>query len=111
MNTLPLFEAMSALSTQMVSAAIDNDWDRLVELEKKMAQLRKELIRHDAGHASDATPSFDDLVRKTGLIQQMLEDDQEIRRHTAPWLASARKLLTDGVRDRAVRSAYSALSD
>ncbi len=34
-----------------------------------------------------------EIARKRGLIQQLLDDDAEIRRHTEPWMEHVRKLL------------------
>jgi len=103
-----LFESMSILSAGMVEAAQANDWDRLVALEHQMADIRAELMRiePDGRQAADLTEA--DTARKASLITAMLRNDEEIRRHVEPWLASTRKLLGSAQRDRAVRSAYGA---
>ncbi|KON80236.2 flagellar protein FliT [Azoarcus sp. PA01] len=99
---------MSILSAAMVEAAQANDWDRLVALEHEMAAIRVELMRIEADGRQPAEQSEADAARKAALITAMLRNDEEIRRHVEPWLASTRKLLAGAQRDRAVRSAYGA---
>lgn len=108
MSTLALFESMSILSAGMLEAAQANDWDRLVVLEHEMADIRAEVMRTDPDGRQAADQSEADAARKASLITAMLGNDEEIRRHVEPWLASTRKLLGSAQRDRAVRSAYGA---
>jgi flagellar protein FliT len=109
MSTLPLFESMHALSIGMVEAARANAWEQLAALEEEMAHLRHEAMRLDAQQDPAAAPlSPEDARHKAELISQMLENDREVRTHVEPWLESTRKLLSAGVRDRAVRAAYGA---
>jgi hypothetical protein len=49
-----------------------------------------------------------DLARKRSLIQRILEDDAEVRRHTEPWMEHMRQYLGNGVRRRDVEKAYAA---
>lgn len=86
---LSLYKEISRLSQRMVNAAQANDWDRLVELERRVVALRDKLIAADASLAL-STP---DLRHKQCLIQQILEDDAEIRRHTEPWMERMRQYL------------------
>ena len=86
---IKLYEEISTLSQHMVSAAQANNWARLVELECRVAALRKKLIASDDSLAL-STP---ELLHKQSLIQQILEDDAEIRRHTEPWMERVRHFL------------------
>ncbi len=106
MNTLSLFESMATTSANMLDAARANDWDRLATLEREMAAMRDELMRLEPnGRQSDGLTAPEHL-RKVTLVEQMLDNDREIRRHVEPWLASTRKLLSGSSRERAVRAAY-----
>lgn len=98
---IDIYEDMSALSAQMVDAARTQDWDRLVGLEKSVSALRMAL----AAEENDAL-STDEIERKRSLIQRILEDDAEIRRHTEPWMEHIRKFLGDATRRRSVERAY-----
>lgn len=102
-SQLDLYQQMSALSAHMVEAAQTQDWERLVELEATVSELRKTLMTAD-GNDLDAG----ERVAKAALIQRILDDDAEIRRHTEPWMEHVRQFLGDGVKKRQVEQAYGA---
>jgi flagellar protein FliT len=95
------FEEMSALSARMVEAARSQNWDSLVALESSVAALRQTLVNEDDSGLSSA-----DIERKAALIQQILEDDAEIRRHTEPWMEHLRRFLGDASKKQQVDRAY-----
>lgn len=102
-----LYEGIRALSSDMVNAARTNDWDRLVTLERGVAALRDKLIAN-SGPGPDAATSAAESDHKRGLIQQILEDDAEIRRHTEPWMEHVRQFLGSQNRRKQVQHAYAA---
>ena len=73
----------------MVEAARASDWERLVGLERNVATLRDGLIDEDDNNSL----SLAELDAKHGLIQRILDDDAEIRRHTEPWMEQVRRFL------------------
>lgn len=93
MPTMPsqieLFEEMSALSARMVGAARSHDWDTLIHLEKSVAALRQALLADD----DTAALTSAEIEMKHALIQRILDDDAEIRRHTEPWMEKLRRFL------------------
>lgn len=97
-----LYEEMSALSAQMVEAAQANDWDRLVVLERSVAKLRNALLADD----DNGSLTSAEIELKRALIQRILDDDAEIRRHTEPWMDQVRQFLGGGNRRREVQRAY-----
>lgn len=101
---IELYEQMSALSSQMVEAAKANDWGRLVTLEKSISALRDILMVEDDNSA--LSPA--DLEQKRTLIQRILDDDAEIRRHTEPWMEQVRQFLGGSRKRRQVEKAYGA---
>lgn len=105
MDTLPLYEAMHHLSSEMLLAARANDWDQFCLLESEAAELRERLMRSE--QPSDAA-LLDEAgrARKIALIQQILAEDREIRSHTDPWLDQVRTLLAGNSRQRALNNAY-----
>lgn len=107
--TLKAFEEMAQISTEMVAAAVANDWDRLTQLEKGMHELRKALAILEPAGAQLPGLDASEQQRKAELITRILEDAEVVRTHVDPWMVSTRKLLSDGARDRAVRNAYGAL--
>lgn len=103
-SQIEIYEDMSNLSTQMVEAARTQDWDHLATLEEAVAGLRRSLqVDDDNSILSDA-----DLERKRTLIQQILEDDAEVRRHTEPWMEHVRQFLGSSNQRRRVERAYGA---
>ncbi|MFY9329818.1 MAG: flagellar protein FliT [Georgfuchsia sp.] len=88
-SPIDTYKEICALSTQMVEAARANDWERLVDLERNVAALRDSLI----GENDSTSPSPQELDLKRGLIQRILDDDAEIRRHTEPWMEQVRRFL------------------
>lgn len=104
-RNIELYEEICALSERMVNAAQCGQWDELVDLEHRVAALRDTLLAAD----DDAlTPA--DAERKRALIQRILADDAEVRRHTEPWMEQVRKFLGAGARARRVTEAYRAAS-
>ena len=89
---LKTYEQMAALSASMVTAARAGDWEGLMELEHQVALLADTL----AGGVD--RPAAVDASRKAALIQQILDDDAEIRRHTEPWMDRLRAYLGTGRR-------------
>lgn len=100
-SQIQLYEEMSLLSSRMVAAARARDWDNLVELEQGVCALRKALLALPDGDAAAAA----DLARKYSLIQRILEDDAEVRRHTEPWMERIRHFLGDTDRLRELQQA------
>lgn len=103
-SQIELYEEMSLLSSRMVDAARAGDWDNLIELEHGVAGLRDALMATPEDHNSLAT----DLDRRRSLIQRILEDDAEVRRHTEPWMEHVRRYLGDSARRHDVEAAYAA---
>ena len=103
-SQIELYEEMSRLSSRMVEAARSGDWDNLIELEQGVSGLRNILMTTP----EDSTAPATDQARKSSLIQSILEDDAEVRRHTEPWMEHMRQYLGHGARRRDVEKAYAA---
>lgn len=106
-NHIDRYEEVCALSARMVSAARAGEWDLLIALEARVAALRDRMMA-ETDASPDAAMIGPELARKRGLIQQLLDDDAEIRRYTEPWMEHVRKLLGDHGRRRRVQQAYAA---
>ncbi len=87
------YEEISALSARMVDAARRGDWDGLVDLERHVAALRDGLVS-EAAPMVGSSEALPEMARMRGLIQQILDDDAEVRRHTEPWMEQVRLLLS-----------------
>lgn len=104
MNTLAMYESMSAISVQMAEAAAACDWDRLVTLEKDCACL----ARHLETNGEPIRLTDEEKARKMDLIRRILAKDAEVRRHTEPWMEQVKQFLGGGARERTLRRAYGA---
>lgn len=104
---LERYEEIRTLSAAMVDAARANDWERLVELEHGVGVLRDALIAA-TDSVPDAATSAPESGRKRELIQQILADDAEIRRHVEPWMGHVRDFLDSQNHRRQVQKAYAA---
>ncbi len=95
---LDRYQEISALSARMADAARKGDWDELVDLERRVAALRDRL-NVDAMPLAGSLEAAPELARMRGLIQQILDDDAEVRRHTEPWMEQVRLLLSGHISD------------
>lgn len=93
-SQIMLYQEMNALSSCMAAAARARDWETLVRLERSVAALRDSLQDNDDS-LSDA-----ELQQKSQLIQRILDDDAEIRRHTEPWMDIVCRFLGEDARQR-----------
>lgn len=101
---IDLYQEMSRASAAMVAAAREGDWERLIDLEQGVARLRDTLM----SMPEDTAIARADLLQKRQLIERILDDDAEIRRHTEPWMEHVRHLLGDNQRLRELHRNYAA---
>jgi flagellar protein FliT len=101
---LSTYEAIAALTGEMLAAARASNWDRLADLEKDCAALIDKLRAEPA--PAPAEPGF--VRRKAEIIHRVLADDAAIREITQPWLATLRDLLQQSARASTVSRAYGA---
>lgn len=104
LTQIEIYEQMSLLSSRMVEAARANEWDQLIALEQNVSALRDTLMSNAS--EEDLAPEL--VSRKRNLIQRILDDDAEVRRHTEPWMEHVRQFLGQGARRRSVMNAYAA---
>ena len=97
------YESLSSLTGQMRAAAMEGEWDRLVELEEQCG-------RHVASMKElDATATLDEeaRLRKVALIRKILADDAEIRNLTEPWMAQLQRIMQSARQEQRLLEAYS----
>lgn len=99
---IALYQEMGDLSSRMVDAARANDWEALVTLERSVAILRNSVINDN----NNNNLSSRELKLKSQLIQRILADDAEVRRHTEPWMEHVRKFLGSSAKRQQVERAY-----
>ncbi len=90
-SQIELYKQMSLLSARMVQAARASDWDSLIDLERNVAALRDALQ-----DSAELHPAEIESGEKRHLVQTILENDAEVRRHTEPWMEKVRVFLGQG---------------
>jgi flagellar protein FliT len=96
------YEAILAITNQMLEAAQNSDWDKLVAREQECRRLTEELIANGTGEAL----SGELQQRKVRIIRQVLADDAEIRNITEPWMAQLQNILGSAGRTHKLHRAY-----
>ena len=97
------YEAILTITGQMLAAARNDDWDRLVALEQDCKRRVEELIANNSGQPL----SSQFHQRKAEIIRKVLADDAEIRNITEPWMAQLQNLIGSAGRERKLYQAYS----
>lgn len=98
------YRRMAEASGRMVSAARDDDWDRVCVLEKDCARIVAEL-----SSMGDLSPSDPDLrQQKIALMRRVLADDAEIRQLSEPWMAKLDAMMRTSENVGRVQRAYGA---
>jgi len=99
------YEQLSTIMGEMRAASAQEDWDRLVALEKQCGQ-------HVAAmKAADEAAVLDEDLRlkKVALIRKILADDAEIRNKVDPWLVQIQRLLQSVRQERRLQQAYNGI--
>lgn len=79
---LDYYEAIERASADMLSAAREGDWDRVVKLEGACAVLISQLKQ--AAHSRSLSPQA--VKTKAHIMRRILLNDAEIRHLAEPWL-------------------------
>ncbi|WP_350281819.1 flagellar protein FliT [Nitrosomonas sp.] len=102
MQIIATYEAILTITDQMLQAAKNSDWDRLVALEQDCKHLTTWLIeQHTYEQLSD-----EQKKKKVSLIHEILERDAEIRNITEPWMTQLQNKLTSYGQKRKLGQTY-----
>ena len=107
-HILDTYGSIAVKSGQMLDAARNSDWARLIALEQDCRALTETLQRVDRGAA---LPDAAYLQRKAELIRKVLDDDAQIRKFTEPWMAQLEAYLGKARLAQRLRMAYAAGKD
>ena len=92
-DLLDYYEAIERASHDMLEAARDGDWDRVVRLEGACAVLISRL-KHAA---SSKRLGSEESQLKSRIMQRILLNDAEIRVLAEPWLEDLDRMLSGDV--------------
>ncbi|HEX7640974.1 MAG TPA: flagellar protein FliT [Burkholderiaceae bacterium] len=102
-EVVSLYETISVITEQMVSAARNANWIQLADLEKQCA-MHIETIK-----SGDKEPAQGDMrERKIKIIRKILADDREIRNLTEPWMQRLSMQINSTNAQRKLVKAYGA---
>lgn len=90
-NVLNYYEALETASAEMLAAAKNGDWNRVVEIESACGLLIAQLKRASCRRV--LTPEEERL--KLRIMRRILRYDAEIRELAEPWLQHFDMALTD----------------
>ena len=91
---LHYYEAIERASQEMLEAARDGDWDRVVKLEGACTVLIGRLKLA----AETASLDADSRRAKSRIMQSILVNDAEIRKLAEPWLADIEQVMAGKIR-------------
>ena len=102
-HILQTYGSLAAKSGQMLDAARNGDWERLIELEQDCRAIAATLKRVEHGTAG---PDAAYLERKAELIHKVLADDAAIRQFTEPRMTHLATYLGSAQQENRLRQAY-----
>ncbi len=101
-DIVALYREVERLTGNMLSAAHQQDWDRLVALEAGCASC----VESIKGCTVPATLNEEARQQKVTLIKSILANDREIRKLTEPWMQRISHLLETANTECRVRHSY-----
>ncbi|OWW21299.1 flagellar protein FliT [Noviherbaspirillum denitrificans] len=104
LELLKRYEAMLQLSRQMLDAAKNAEWEKLVELEQVRSAVEEELKRNDTIRWQPA-----EAAKKAALIQSILDGDAEIKGLTESWMKELQGDIGSIGTEMKLKKAYGAL--
>lgn len=96
------YEAILIITNKMLTAAEDNEWEKLIKLEKECRKLTKNLVTSN----SDYVLSDELLKKKINIIHQVLANDAKIRSITESWMDNLQNMINTAGRKRNLHQAY-----
>lgn len=106
-QVISMYQAILAITSKMLTAAQNNQWDELVSLEQECKQLTKALTKEESGTILDKEL----LQKKISIIHQILDDDAQIRTITEPWMNRLQEMLNANKQTRNLQHAYQTISN
>lgn len=98
------YESLSNLTGQMRNAAMNNEWDNLLDLEQQCSQ-HVAYMKHVDTPATLDEPA---RQRKIQLIKKILSDDAEIRSRTETWMKQLHNIMHSNRQEHRLHQAYGA---
>lgn len=101
-DIITLYQAMSAITGEMLVAARAEDWELLAILESRCSAHVQTLKEKEPLQALSSL----EREQKISIIQKILADDSEIRKLTESWMAQLSTLMNSASTERKLSEAY-----
>ncbi len=96
------YESLSRLTAQMREAAVQGEWDRLIEIEQQCRQHVAAIKQADASVILDAPAR----QRKVQIIKKILAHDADIRSRTVAWMEQLQRIMQSNRQEQRLNRAY-----
>ena len=103
-DIITLYQAMSAITGEMLAAARAEDWELLTTLESRCSAY-VQTLKEAAPLPAVTSPERE---QQASIIQKILADDREIRQLTEPWIAHLSSLMNSTNTERKLSQTYGA---
>lgn len=101
-DMIAIYEKIAGISSQMLAAARNNDWDKLALLESACTEQITILKREN----QQMPLTVEERGEKVRIIQTILENDRKIRDIADPWMAQLSMLMHSTSAERKLNRAY-----
>lgn len=96
------YESLSAITSQMRDAAMQGQWDQLIDLEQQCSRHVATMKPVDTAVVLDENTR----QRKIQLIKKILTDDADIRNRTETWMGQLRNIMQSNRQEQRLQQAY-----
>jgi flagellar protein FliT len=96
------YESLSVLTEQMREAAVQGEWDQLIDLEQRCS------LHVAAMKPADAVAVLDEPSRqaKIRLIKKILANDADIRSRTVEWMGQLQRIIQSNRQEQRLQHTY-----
>jgi flagellar protein FliT len=101
-QVIATYESILNITGQMLLAAQNSQWDKLICLEQECKSLTKKLV----ANKTDKKLSKELQKKKIDIIHKVLKHDAQIREITEPWMLRLQNILNTAGRKRNLQQAY-----
>ena len=98
-----VYESIADLTSQMLAAARDSDWDRLVEIESHCATY---VEKFNECEEYMLLMTGEDRTHQIALIQQILKDNAQIRELVEPNMQALSNIIKNTTNERKLAKTY-----
>ena len=95
------YQHLSSLTGMMREAAMQEEWDQLIELEQQCSHHVESMKKLDLAPLDEQARQI-----KVALINKILADDAAIREHTQPWMAKLQRMIQSSRSEHRLQQAY-----